>query len=60
MIVSPGPAPRHMIVMVGLIVQLTRQLPADLQIIPGVDIDLRFRLACCRALGLSLLDEGIG
>jgi Uma2 family endonuclease len=40
MVVSPSPAPRHMIVMAGLIVQLTGQLPADLQIIPDVDIDL--------------------
>jgi Uma2 family endonuclease len=40
MVVSPSPAPRHMIIMAGLIVQLTGQLPVDLQIIPDVDIDL--------------------
>jgi len=40
MVGSPSPAPRHMIVMAGLIVRLTGQLPADLQIIPDVDIDL--------------------
>lgn len=39
MLMSPGPAPDHMITMAKLIVQLG-QLPADLQVIPDVDVDL--------------------
>lgn len=40
LVMSPSPAPDHMIVMGRLFVQLDEQLPPDLQVIPDVDIDL--------------------
>ena len=40
LLMSPSPAPDHMIVTAMLVVQLSEQLPADLQVIPDVDIDL--------------------
>jgi Uma2 family endonuclease len=40
LIMSPSPAPDHMIVMGRFFVQLDEQLPAGLQVIPDVDVDL--------------------
>lgn len=40
LLVSPSPTPDHMIVMGRLFVHLEAQLPADLQVVPDVDIDL--------------------
>ena len=40
LVMSPSPVPDHMIVMGKLFVQLDGELPADLVVIPDVDIDL--------------------
>jgi Uma2 family endonuclease len=40
LVMSPSPAPDHMIVMGKLFVQLDEQLPPDLQVIPDIDVDL--------------------
>jgi Uma2 family endonuclease len=40
MVMSPSPAPRHMIAGYALARQLEPQLPPDLQMVPEVDIDL--------------------
>ncbi|MGH3998267.1 MAG: Uma2 family endonuclease [Pseudonocardiaceae bacterium] len=40
LVVSPSPAPDHMIVMGELFVQLRQELPSGLRVIPDVDVDL--------------------
>ncbi|MGH3871706.1 MAG: Uma2 family endonuclease [Pseudonocardiaceae bacterium] len=40
LVMSPSPAPDHMIVMRKLLIQLDAQLPAGLQVIPDIDVDL--------------------
>lgn len=40
LLVSPSPTPDHMIVMVQLAIQLDPQVPAGLQVVPDVDVDL--------------------
>ncbi|MGH3933151.1 MAG: Uma2 family endonuclease [Pseudonocardiaceae bacterium] len=40
LVVSPSPAPDHMIVMGRLFVQLDEQLPRGAQVIPDIDVDL--------------------
>ena len=40
LVMSPSPAPNHMIVMRKLLIQLDGQLPADVQVIPDIDVDL--------------------
>lgn len=40
LVMSPSPAPDHMIVMGRLFVQLEQELPPGLQVIPDVDVDL--------------------
>lgn len=40
LVMSPSPAPDHMIVMGKLFVQLEQELPPGLQVIPDVDVDL--------------------
>lgn len=40
LVMSPSPAPDHMIVMRKLLIQLDGQLPAGLQVIPDIDVDL--------------------
>jgi Uma2 family endonuclease len=40
LVMSPSPAPDHMIVMGRLFVQLDHQLPSGLLVIPDVDLDL--------------------
>ncbi|MGH3929020.1 MAG: Uma2 family endonuclease [Pseudonocardiaceae bacterium] len=40
LVMSPSPAPDHMIVMGKLFVQLDEQLPPGAQVIPDVDVDL--------------------
>ena len=40
LVVSPSPAPDHMIVMRQLLIQLDEQLPRGLQVIPDIDVDL--------------------
>ncbi|MGH4018605.1 MAG: Uma2 family endonuclease [Pseudonocardiaceae bacterium] len=40
LVMSPSPAPDHMIVMGKLFVQLDEQLPSGLQVIPDIDVDL--------------------
>jgi Uma2 family endonuclease len=41
LVISPSPAPDHMVAMARLLVQLDEQLPAALLVIPGVDVDLK-------------------
>lgn len=40
LVMSPSPAPDHMIVMRKLLIQLDEQLPPGLQVIPDIDVDL--------------------
>ncbi|MGQ0775822.1 MAG: Uma2 family endonuclease [Pseudonocardiales bacterium] len=40
LVMSPSPAPDHMIVMGRIFVQLDEQLPTGLQVIPDIDVDL--------------------
>lgn len=40
LVMSPSPAPDHMLVMAKLLVQLDDQLPSGLLVIPDVDVDL--------------------
>jgi Uma2 family endonuclease len=40
LVMSPSPAPDHMIVMRQLLIQLDQQLPPGLQVIPDIDVDL--------------------
>ncbi|MGB6162036.1 MAG: Uma2 family endonuclease [Pseudonocardiaceae bacterium] len=40
LVMSPSPAPDHMIVMTRLLIQLDEQLPSGLLMIPDVDVDL--------------------
>ena len=40
LVMSPSPAPDHMIVMRKLLIQLDQQLPSGLQVIPDIDVDL--------------------
>ncbi|MGH3902664.1 MAG: Uma2 family endonuclease [Pseudonocardiaceae bacterium] len=40
LVMSPSPAPDHMIVMRKLLIQLDEQLPPSLQVIPDIDVDL--------------------
>lgn len=40
LVMSPSPAPDHMIVMGKLFMQLDEELPSGLQVIPDVDVDL--------------------
>lgn len=40
LVMSPSPAPGHMIAMARLLVQLDQELPSDLLVIPDVDVDL--------------------
>lgn len=40
LVMSPSPAPEHMIVMRKLLVQLDGQLPPELEVIPDIDVDL--------------------
>jgi Uma2 family endonuclease len=40
LVMSPSPAPDHMIAMVRLLVQLDEELPSGLLVIPDIDVDL--------------------
>lgn len=40
LVMSPSPAPDHMIVMARLLVQLDEKLPSGLLVVPDVDVDL--------------------
>ncbi|MGH3983873.1 MAG: Uma2 family endonuclease [Pseudonocardiaceae bacterium] len=40
LVMSPSPAPDHMIVMRKLLIQMDEQLPSGLQVIPDIDVDL--------------------
>lgn len=40
LVMSPSPAPDHMVAMARLLVQLDEQLPSGLLVIPDVDVDL--------------------
>jgi Uma2 family endonuclease len=41
LVMSPSPTARHMAAMLELAVQLRRQLPVDLRLVPDVDLDLQ-------------------
>lgn len=41
LIMSPSPAPRHMIALKRLVQQVEQSLPAHLEIVPDVDLDLQ-------------------
>lgn len=40
LVISPSPTPHHMLAMARLLVQLDKQLPSELLVIPDVDVDL--------------------
>ena len=40
LVMSPSPAPDHMIVMRKLLIQLDEQLPSSLEVLPDIDVDL--------------------
>lgn len=40
LVMSPSPAPDHMIVMRKLLIRIDEQLPSSLQVIPDIDVDL--------------------
>jgi Uma2 family endonuclease len=44
-VMSPSPVPEHQVCLRELLIQLTPQVPADLVLIPEVDIDLELVLA---------------